>query len=165
MRSEFDIKMTTKAMYNFLMYHTYHTVSGIFSIVAGLALIVYFFVQRGGEGQNTWVFLLFGVLFLVYLPWTLYLRAAKQAKLNTVFQKPLHYILDEQSIQITQGESSSETGWDAVRKVRETGQSLLLYTTERNAFIWIKGQMGAEEAQVRALICKMVKAKRVKLKK
>ena len=71
MRSEFDIKMTTKAMYNFLMYHTYHTMNGIFSVVAGLALIVFFFVQRGGDGQNTWMFLLFGVLFIVYLPWTL----------------------------------------------------------------------------------------------
>ena len=165
MRSEFDIKMTTKAMYNFLMYHTYHTMNGIFSVVAGLALIVFFFVQRGGEGQNTWMFLLFGVLFIVYLPWTLYLRAAKQAKLNAVFQKPLHYELDGQRIRIAQGESSSETGWDTVRMVRKTRQSLLLYTTERNAFIWIKDQMGAEEAQVRALICKMVKPECVKLKK
>lgn len=164
MKSEFKIKMTTGAMYQFLMYHTYHKLSGFFSIILGLILIGYFMTPSGRSAQNSLVYLLFGILFLVYEPWTLYTKAAQQARLNPVFKEPLNYIVSEEGIQIVQGEASNELGWEHVFKVRETGQSLLVYTNQKNAFIWIKKQMGAEQQTVKELIRAHVPANKRKLK-
>lgn len=165
MRSEFDMKISTKDMYNFLMYHTYHALSGIVSIIAGIGLIVYYILEHDGDGRNTWVFLFFGILFLVYQPWTLYIQAAKKTKLNPVFKQPLHYIAGETEITVAQEASSDSVDWEHVWKVREDAKSIFVYTSDRNAFIWVKAQLGSEEETVRALIRKMVKPRRVRLKK
>lgn len=165
MKSEFKIQMTTGAMYKFLMYHTYHKFSGFFSIVLGLVLIGFYLSPSGRSTQNSLVYLVFGILFLLYEPWTLYTKAAQQAKLNPVFKKPLTYIAAEEGIQVVQDEASSELSWDNVYKVRETAQSILVYTNTKNAFIWIKKQMGVEEATVRTLIRAHVPAAKCKLKK
>lgn len=165
MKTEFKIQMTTGAMYKFLMYHTYHKFSGFLSIFLGLILIGYYVSPAGQTTQNALVYLVFGILFLVYEPWTLYTKAAQQAKLNPVFKKPLVYIVGEAGIQVVQEEAANELAWDNVYKVRETSQSILIYTNQKNAFIWIKKQIGAEEQTVRELLKKYVPASKRKLKK
>lgn len=164
MKAEFDIKMTTGMMYHFLLYHAYHGFSGIFSIVAGAALLVYYFAALGNGGANHWIYALFGALFLVYQPWTLYTQAVRQAKLNPVFKKPLHYVLSEEGMTVTQGEATSEMKWDAVQKVRETSKCILVYTGSRNACILVKAQMGPQEGYARELLKKKVPGKLLKLK-
>jgi len=47
MKAKFEIRMTNQDMYNFLMYHSYHGFTGIFSIAAGNALLGYFFWGAG----------------------------------------------------------------------------------------------------------------------
>lgn len=165
MRSEFDIQITTKSMYNFLMYHAYKGTSGLLNILIGIGMIAYYFYARGGEGTNTWLFLFFGVLFLVYQPWTLYSRAVKQAKLNPVFKQPLTYVLTEDGIEVRQGESANQITWNQVYTVRENGMSILLYTSNKNAFIWVKSQLKDQESQVREFLAKKVDAKKLKLKR
>ena len=164
MRSEFDIQVTTKNMYNFLMYHIYRGVSGIVSIIAGIGMIAYYVYAKDGSGPNTWIFLCFGILFLVYQPWTLYTKAVKQAKMNPVFKKPLRYILTEEKIEVRQGESANELSWEQVYVVRENKTSILLYTSDKNAFIWEKSQLKEKEPQVRAMLTKLVEPKKLKLK-
>lgn len=151
MKAEFEIKITRKAMYRFLMYHAYHSFSGIFSIVAGAALLIYYGINRG-NGGNTWLYLLFGVLFLVYQPWTLYLNAVKQVGLNPVFKKPLLYRVSREGIEVCQEESANQIGWDKVQKIRESAGSIFVYTGKKNAFIWIRSQMGDQEETVRRLM-------------
>lgn len=164
MKAEFDIKMTTGSMYRFLMYHAYHGFGGIFSIVAGAALILYYIISYGDGGANKWIYLLFGILFLIYQPWTLYTGAVKQAKLNPVFKNPLHYTLCEEGIFAEQGEAKSKVEWAAVQKVRETSGSILIYTGPKNACILVKDQMGSQVDQVREIVKKNVPAALVKLK-
>lgn len=162
MKSEFRIQMTTGAMYRFLLYHTYHKFSGFFSIVLGLVLIGFFVSPSGRSTQNSLVYLVFGILFLLYEPWTLYTKAAQQTKLNPVFKKPLTYIVTEAGIRVVQEDAANELAWENVYKVRETAQSILIYTNKKNAFIWIKKQMGEEETAVRELIRKHVSAAKCK---
>lgn len=164
MNTEFDIKMTTGAMYRFLMYHAYHSFSGIFSILAGAALLVYFFVKLPDGGTNHWIYLLFGVLFLLYQPWTLYTMAVRQAKLNPVFKEPLHYVLSDEGIAATQGENESRIMWDAVKKVRSTRRCIFVYTGDKNACIWIREQMGDKEGEACGALKKYVPEKLVKLR-
>ena len=91
MKAKFEIRMTNQDMYNFLMYHSYHGFTGIFSIAAGIALLAYFFWCAGTGRENSFLYPLFGVLFLVYQPWTLFISSAKQVSSNPVFQKPIGY--------------------------------------------------------------------------
>ena len=164
MNAEFNIQMTTGAMYKFLMYHTYHKFSGFLSIILGLVLIGYYISPSGHAAQNSLVYLVFGILFLVYEPWTLYTKAAQQTKLNPVFKEPLNYQVTEEGIKILQGEAVNELNWEQVYKVRETAQSILVYTNARNAFICVKKQMGAEEQTVKELLKAHVPAAKRKLK-
>ena len=147
MRTEFDMKINTMAMYRFLMNHTYRGMSGWISILAGVGLIAYYFLAGKNNGSNNpWIFLFFGILFLIYQPWTLYSKALKQTKLTPVFKHPLHYVLTEETLEVQQAEVSNQIEWDKVWMVRETAQSILVYTGQRNAFIWVKSQIQDEDA-------------------
>ena len=77
MKAKFSIKVTQRNMYNFMMYYAYHGVSGIFSIVAAAALLGLAVWSGTHGGENTWLYALFGVLFAVYQPWTLFIHSAK----------------------------------------------------------------------------------------
>lgn len=165
MRAEINIKIETKHMYHFLMYHIYHGVSGALSVIAGALLLISSVAIQDMQSTNKWLFLFFGVLFLAYQPWSLYIKAARQVKLSPIFKQPLTYILTEQELVVAQGETSNTVAWDTIYRVRETSQSILVYTSSRNAFIWVKSQMGSQEAEVRKILCSCVDAKRLSLKK
>lgn len=164
MRAEFDIKINAMSMYRFLMNHTYRGFSGIFSLIAGAGLVGYYLYSKDTAVSNPWMYLFFGVLFLVYQPWTLYTKALKQTQLNPVFKQPLHYVLTEEMLEVQQGEASNQIEWDKVWMVRETAQSILVYTGNKNAFIWVKAQL-KDEAAVRELLRKGMDPKRLKLKR
>ena len=164
MRTEFDMKINTMAMYRFLMNHAYRGLSGWISVLTGVGMIAYYFLYgKENGGSNSWIFLFFGVLFLVYQPWTLYSKALKQTKLNPVFKHPLHYVLTEEMLEVQQAEVSNQIAWDKVWMVRETAQSFLVYTGQRNAFIWVKKQLQDEE-EVRIILKNVMEPKRLKLK-
>lgn len=164
MKTEFEIKMTTGSMYRFLVYHAYHSFAGIFSIVAGAGLIGFYFANLQSSVSNVWIYLLFGLLFLLYEPWTLYTGSVKQVKLNPVYRKPLHYSISEEGIAVQQGDETGQVKWEDVRLVRETSQSILVYTGKKNACIWIKEQLGQKETLVREILKAYVLSDKLKLK-
>ncbi len=164
MKAKFEIQVTTGSLYRFLMYHTYHELSGIFSIIAGFVILALYVWSLSSKSVNSWIYLAFSLLFFLYLPWTLYTRAARQAKLNPVFKKPLAYVVSDDGILVMQEKDSNEVKWESVLKVRETGKSILVYTSARSAFLWVKSQMGAQEETARKLLLAHVDARKVKLK-
>ena len=152
MKAKFEIRMTNQDMYNFLMYHSYHGFTGIFSIAAGIALLAYFFWCAGTGRENSFLYPLFGVLFLVYQPWTLFISSAKQVSSNPVFQKPIGYELSEKGITVSQDGQTNEIGWDGVRRIREDKRSIFVYTGAKNACIWPKKQLGSQATEVRTIL-------------
>lgn len=164
MKATFDVKMTPKIMYNFLMHHTYTSAAGFFSTIVGIGILVLFFMTLGDEdaGKSA-IYGIFGVWFLIYLPVSLYMKAAKQVKLNPVYKNPLTYTTDEQGITTTQGEAKAEVKWEDVMKVRETKLSLLIYTGKSYCFVLPKEAMGEQGRIVKELIRKKVKPGRVKI--
>lgn len=163
METKFEIKITTGDMFRFLMYHTYHGFSGIFSICAAAGLIA-FYLWRGNHMTNGWIYLFFGVLFLVYLPWKMYTNAVRQVKLGDTFKKPLEYSVAQSGIGVRQGEASGQSAWDSVTKVRETRSSILVYTGARTAYIWPKKQLGADTENVREALRKYAPRQKISLK-
>lgn len=152
MKAKFEIKMTNQDMYNFLMYHSYHGFTGIFSIVAGIVLLGYFFWCMGTGRDSSFLYPLFGILFLVYQPWTLFISSAKQVTSNPVFQKPIVYEISENGITVSQDGETNEIGWDGVCRIREDKRSIFVYTGAKNACIWPKKQLGNQITEVKKIL-------------
>lgn len=103
MEVKFEVKMTPQIMYNFMLNHTYKSLTGVLGVLFGIASFILFGITLG---KTTSIFsilyLLFGIWFILYLPVSLYMRSKRQVKNNAVFQKPITYVLNEKGIQIIQ---------------------------------------------------------------
>lgn len=164
MKATFDVKMNQKVMYNFLMHHTYSGFSGFFSTAVGIAILVLFFVTLGEEDPTkSVVYAIFGVLFLIYLPGSLFMKAVQQVKLNPVYKKPLTYTIDENGITSQQDDQKAEVKWENLLKIRETRLSLLIYTGKAYCFVLPKEAMGSQVSTVKTLIRENVDPGKVKM--
>ena len=96
MEAKFEVKMTQKVMYNFLLNHTYRSAAGVVGLLFGLSAFVLCIVTFGNVPVwQSILYLLFGIWFFLYLPLNLYLRSKKQVKGNPVFQKPICYVVND----------------------------------------------------------------------
>ena len=158
MRVEFDVKITAADLYDYMLSHTYSGFSGLFgSIVGALFIIMYFSV-------GYFLYLIAGAVILLYIPCSLFLRAHKQVALNEAFKKPLHYVLTDEGVTVSQGEDEMFQEWDVVYKAKSTNRSLLIYTSKVNAWIFPKRDLGKDKEAVIQLISAHVAPDKVKIK-
>ena len=85
MEIEFDVTVTKNTLYDYLLYHTYTGLSGILGTVVGALLLVGFFMT------GKIVYLIAGLIIILYLPCTLFLRSRQQFLTNPAFREALHY--------------------------------------------------------------------------
>lgn len=165
MSASFDVKMTKKILYDFLMTHTYRSFAGWFSILIGLAGIA---LTITSVGKTEWTIILvygiFSLYFLFYQPIALYMKAVKQVKLNPMYKEALHYIVNDEGITSSQKDQSVLIEWADIQKVAESKYSFLLYTGKMSSFVLPRESMGAQITIVEGLIKKHVPADRVKIK-
>lgn len=155
---EFDIKIGAGDLYDYMLRHSYNSASG----VVGSCLGALFVVLAIGTGQ--WLYLLFGLIILLYLPWTLFLRSRKQALTNAGFQQPLHYLLDEEGLTISQGEETVTYLWGEMHKAVSTGRSIILYTAPANATIFPRKQLEDKSSAVIEMISTHMPPAKVKIR-
>lgn len=158
MKLEFDVKMTTGKMYDYMLRHTFTSFSGIVGEMLGILLVVGFFLY----GQ--WAYLLIGVVCVFYQPVALYLRAKQQVLSNAIFKEPLHYTLDETGITVSSGDNQDSIEWSVVYRVVSTSRSIIIYTTRVNACIFPKADMGDIKDDVIRMISTHVDPKKVNIK-
>ena len=82
MEVSFDVKITPGVLYDYLLYHTYTGTTGLLGTIAGALLVAAYFMA------GSMLYLIFGVVVLVYLPWTLFIRSKKQYLANPAFKEP-----------------------------------------------------------------------------
>lgn len=155
---ELDVKIESKDLYDYMLRHSYNSPSGILGSCFG-ALMVVLAVLTG-----QWMYLVFGIIMLAYLPWTLFLRSKKQALTNAGFQKPLHYVLDDTGVAISQGEESVQYLWEEMVKAVSTGRSIILYTSPVNATLFPRRELGDKTAAVIEMISTHMPANKVKIR-
>ena len=85
---EVDVKIQAGDLYDYLLMHTYNGPSGLLGSCFGALLVVIALLK------SQWIYLIAGIVLLLYLPWTLFVKSRRQA-LNPAFLKPLHYVLDD----------------------------------------------------------------------
>lgn len=155
---ELDVKIEAGDLYDYMLMHTYHSASGLLgSGVGAVAILV-------GIMRGQFLFLLAGLVLLLYLPWTLYLKSRQQALSNPAFKEPLHYLLDEQGITISQNGQEQHQDWDSMVKAVATGHSIIVYTGRINATIFPNREMKDKRTDVIEMISTHMPPKKVRIR-
>lgn len=155
---ELDIKIGAGDLYDYMLMHNYNSPAGIMGSVLGAVMVMV------ALAKEQWIFLIAGVVLLLYLPWTLFVQSRKQILNNPAFKQPLHYVLDENGITISQGETSTSQTWEDMVKAVSTGKSIIVYTSRVNATIFPKAQMGDKKTAVIEIISTHMPPKKVKIR-
>ncbi len=155
---ELDIKIEAGDLYDYLLMHNYNSAAGVLGSAVGAMLILF------AVATERWAFVALGVVLLLYMPWTLFVKSRRQVLSNPSFQKPLHYLLSDEGITISQGEESLQYRWEEMYKAVSTGRSIIVYTTRVNATIFPKRQMGDKTASVIEMISVHMPPGKVKIR-
>lgn len=155
---ETDIQVTAADLYDYVLMHTYHGTSGIIGSTAGALFVVAGFLAQ------KWLLVIAGLVILLYLPITLYTKSKLQWSANEAFQKPLHYVLDDEGVTVSQGEVSESQSWEGMVKAVSTPRSIILYTSGRSASIFPKAQLGDQKDALIEVISTHMPPQKVKIR-
>lgn len=165
MKVEFDAKLAAKDLYLFNMYQAYRGMQGILSLVLPLFIFAYTILNWNNVKLETSILNMgIGVLFLLYVPISLWMRSVKTVKTNEVLSKPLHYEFAEDAIRVTQEEESAEFEWDNIYRMITLGGLILIYTNRINAYIISKKQIADEYDALKELAKSKLEKYRIKMK-
>jgi hypothetical protein len=157
---EFDVSMDWHILFDYYLYHTYRSFTGILGTVVGILLIAGFFYNT----SNRIISLIFGIIVLLYLPVNLSMSARRQMLLVESYKSPLHYRLGSEGITISQGEVTQSHEWSAVIKAAGSAKSIFLYTGKNNATIFPRSAMGKKTEAVLRMISRYVAPGKVKIR-
>ncbi|MGO5052577.1 YcxB family protein [Lachnospiraceae bacterium LCP25S3_G4] len=153
MTIKLQVKMTTKAMFDFMLYHTYHHFSGLFGSVFGVVtLILGVRSWRMEDYSSGLILFMFAFLFLIFTPFTLRSKAKKQVEKTPMFQEEIHYEFNEDGIITSQGDAKTSVAWKELVKAVSTNHSIIIYITRVRAFIFPKEALGEEYPAVVEMI-------------
>ena len=158
MEIEFDVKITPNILYDYMLRHTYNSLSGIMGSVVGVLMLILFASNRQP------ICLIIGAVILLYLPWTLFLRSRQQALNTPAFKKPLHYRLSDEGIEVSQDDTTEQMGWDGMVKAVSTINSIIVYTTKTNACIFPKRDLEDNKYKVIEIISTHMPPGKVKIR-
>lgn len=133
---EFETKIEEKDLMNFKLYHNYHSVSGIATVLFGVIMLVVCIVSIG-EVHISYTLMtgFFGLFFTVYTPIGMAVKVKNQMKKVPAFREPVKYTVTAEKILLAQGEVREELLWDDIFKITCTGKSIVLYITAVRANI------------------------------
>lgn len=158
MNLEFDVKINAPILYDYMLHHTYSSASGLIGTTVGALLLCGFFIGGGI------LYLIIGGVILLYLPGSLWLKSRQQAALTPAFREPLHYRLDEEGITVSQNEASETTPWENVCKAVSTKNSIIVYTSRVNAFLFPRAALGERKYELIEMISTHVPPDKVKIR-
>lgn len=152
------VKIEAGDLYDYMLMHSYNSPAGIVGSTFGALLIVFALATK------QWIFIVLGLVMLLYLPWTLFLKSRSQLLNNPAFQEPLQYTLDEEGLTVSQGEAREAMAWEDMHKAVSTGRSIILYTSRVNATIFPKRQLGDQRVAVIEMISTHMPPSKVKIR-
>ena len=158
MEIEFDVKITPNILYDYTLHHTYSSLAGIMGSIVGALMLVLF------ASNKQPICLIIGVVILLYLPWTLFLKSRQQALNTPAFKKPLHYRLSDEGIEVSQDDTVEQMGWDGMVKAISTLNSVVVYTTRTSACIFPKKDLGEGKYKVIEIISTHMPPNKVKIR-
>lgn len=152
MKIVFDVNLTERDMYRFSLYHNYTGFQGIFSILIAILSFAAAVVTRGEVDMvYTILYVLFGILLLVYVPLSLRLAVKRRFRMSQQYQNTLSYTIDETGITVTQNDESAALLWEQVYKITATKHNVLIYSSRINAYVIPREALGGKYADLKEL--------------
>jgi hypothetical protein len=158
MEVEFDVKITPGVLYDYMLHHTYSHASGLFGSLVGVLMLILFAANRQP------IVLIAGIVILLYLPWTLFIKSRQQMLQTPAFKKPLHYKLTETGIEVSQDGTTEQMEWGSMVKAVSTLHSIVVYTTNVSACIFPKKDLGDDTYKVIEMISTHMPPKKVRIR-
>lgn len=155
---EVDIHMNASVLYDYFLRHVYTTFSGMLGTIIGVLMITVYFVK----GISV-LYLICGIIIILYLPWSLFLTAKKQS-LQESFKNPLHYAFYENGVEVSQGETRQMQKWEDMIKAVSTSKSIILYTGKNSASIFPRKDLGENAEGLIRIIFTHMDPQKVKIK-
>ena len=166
MKVVLDIKLDAKDLFKFNMMQAYRGMQGALSIILPILVFAYAVTSYGSVSiGSTLVYIGLGIMFLVYVPVSLWLRVNKTVKdENNALSKSIHYEFEEESIRVSVGEESVEFKWENIFQMKTSGNLLLLYTNRINAYIFPLEQVGDQYEALSKLAHSKLEKYRIRMK-
>ena len=157
---EFEVKMNSSVLFDYLINHAYSGASGILGTCMGTVGILLFVKM----GMQAILYLIFGIIIILYLPITLWLKSKQLMVLNESFKSPLAYTVNADGITVSQGDEKQSIEWDKCIKAVSTKQSIVLYTGKNNASVFPRKQLGEQLPVLISVISAYMDPKKVKIR-
>ena len=166
MKVVLDIKLDAKDLFRFNMQQAYRGMQGILSLILPILVFAYAVTSFGKVSiGSTLVYVGLGIVFLVYVPISLWLRVNKIVKdENNALSKQLHYEFEEEVIRVSVGEESVEFQWENIFQMKTSGPLLLVYTNRINAYVLPLTQVGDKYEELSKLAHAKLEKYRIKMK-
>lgn len=166
MKVVLDIKLDAKDLFRFNMQQAYRGMQGILSIILPILVFAYAVTSYGKVSiGSTLVYVGLGIVFLVYVPISLWLRVNKTVKdENNALSKQLHYEFEEEVIRVSVGEESVEFQWENIFQMKTSGPLLMVYTNRINAYVLPLTQVGDKYEELSKLAHAKLEKYRIKMK-
>ncbi len=170
MSIKIEVQMTVKIMYQFLVYHNYTSIDGIFGVFLGI-MFAYIGVSSIGQAELLLVglFFVFAMYKIVGTPFAIYRKAKSTVEKTEVFRYPTTYELTETGILVDQRNGADELEtvevlWENVMKVTTTTGLVLIYVTKLQALILPKVAFGENYTTAVKMISTHVPPNKVKFR-
>lgn len=165
MKVSLDIKLATKDLFRFNMNQAYKGMQGFLSILLPILVFAYAVFSFGEVSiASTLMYVALGILFLVYVPISLWLRVKKVINdPNNALSKSIHYDFEEEVIRVSVEEENVEFKWENIYRMCTSGYLLLVYTNRIHAYILPLEQVGDDYDQLFELAHKKLEKYRIKM--
>lgn len=161
MNIEFSTKLTRSALYDYNIYHTYNSFTGLFGTGVGAIFLILF------ASSFRISYLIAGVVIIAYLPVTIWLNVCQQVPKNEDKIKPFKYLLNDEGVTVSVGNDDENTltvPWDGFKKAVSTKKSIFLYTNKKSAFVFVRKDMGIDASDIIKIICANIEPKKNKIR-
>ena len=92
-------------------------ISLLFAVLLAAAAVL---SAQKGNTEYVVLYIIVGILVLLYVPFSLKGRVKMIMKTNEVFSKPLHFAVDEKHINVSQGDEMAQLPWEQEMCIRDS---------------------------------------------
>jgi hypothetical protein len=158
LETEFDVKITTSALFDFKMQVLYRQPVTIIMTAIGCLMIYGFITLR------QWYFPLIALILILYPPIDMLRLSVMQAKMVPAFKNGMHYKLSPEGILVKSGEEEQLVSWENCTKASGSRSSYFIFTGKKNAFILPKADMKEKTEDVLRIISANMAPEKVKIR-
>lgn len=158
-RIEVTVNTTTKDLYRFMVYHAYSKLSGLITLIFGIASLVVlpiaYFVWE--DNLVSIVLLLVVFMYLILTPINMLSQSKRQVMGNPVFKNPITFIISRETFEARQYTGNLRLEWKQLFRIVKTKKNYLFYVNDQQAFVMPSEAVASEDVEALNQIIELAK--------